>query len=235
MVNHRQRKAILIGATGLVGQTLLAQLAKDYAKITVIARRQPSVTAPNIDVQVCKDFTGLKDLLATLTLDAATDAFSCLGTTRKAAGSAKRFRQIDYGYNLAFAEACRAQGVERFFLLSAMNANANSPLLYPRVKGELEQAVQALGFTQVVIFRPSLLLGQHDDRPLEALAQTVFGKIKPFLPQSLEQTRLRPIEAERVAQAMAQTANAMPVCSSHRTVPHTHIVDNAHMLAMTVQ
>lgn len=233
MANHRQRKAILIGATGLVGQTLLAQLAKDYAKITVIARRQPSITAPNIDVQVCKDFTGLKDLLAMLTLDAATDAFSCLGTTRKAAGSAKRFRQIDYGYNLAFAEACSAQGVERFFLLSAMNANANSPLLYPRVKGELEQAVQALGFADVVMFRPSLLLGQHDDRPLEALAQTVFSKIKPFLPKQWQQAALRPIEAERVAQAMAQTSQTLPVQSRKAATARVHIIDNTQMLAIT--
>ncbi|WP_290002523.1 NAD-dependent epimerase/dehydratase family protein [Faucicola atlantae] len=115
MSNHTPREAILIGATGLVGQTLLAILAQDYAKVTVIARRKPSTIAPNIDAHVLKDFAGLKDLLATLALDVNTDAFSCLGTTRKAAGSAERFRQIDYGYNLAFAQACRAQGVERFF------------------------------------------------------------------------------------------------------------------------
>ncbi|WP_395146921.1 hypothetical protein ACF3N0_08395 [Moraxella atlantae] len=105
MSNHTPREAILIGATGLVGQTLLAILAQDYAKVTAIARRKPSTIAPNIDAHVLKDFAGLKDLLATLALGANTDAFSCLGTTRKAAGSAERFRQIDYGYNLAFAQA----------------------------------------------------------------------------------------------------------------------------------
>lgn len=233
MSNHTPREAILIGATGLVGQTLLAILAQDYAKVTVIARRKPSTIAPNIDAHVLKDFAGLKDLLATLALGANTDAFSCLGTTRKAAGSAERFRQIDYGYNLAFAQACRAQGVERFFLLSAMNANANSPLLYPRVKGELEQAVQTLGFADVVMFRPSLLLGQHDDRPLEALAQTVFGKIKPFLPKQWQQAALRPIEAERVAQAMAQTAQTLPVQPRKAATARVRIIDNTQMLAIT--
>lgn len=233
MSNHTPREAILIGATGLVGQTLLAILAQDYAKVTVIARRKPSTIAPNIDAHVLKDFAGLKDLLATLALGANTDAFSCLGTTRKAAGSAERFRQIDYGYNLAFAQACRAQGVERFFLLSAMNANANSPLLYPRVKGELEQAVQTLGFADVVMFRPSLLLGQHDDRPLEALAQTVFGKIKPFLPKQWQQVALRPIEAERVAQAMAQTAQTLPVQPRKAATARVRIIDNTQMLAIT--
>ena len=233
MSNHTPREAILIGATGLVGQTLLAILAQDYAKVTVIARRKPSTIAPNIDAHVLKDFAGLKDLLATLALGANTDAFSCLGTTRKAAGSAERFRQIDYGYNLAFAQACRAQGVERFFLLSAMNANANSPLLYPRVKGELEQAVQTLGFADVVMFRPSLLLGQHDDRPLEALAQTVFGKIKPFLPKQWQQAALRPIEAERVAQAMAQTSQTLPVQSRKAATARVRIIDNTQMLAIT--
>lgn len=233
MSNHTPREAILIGATGLVGQTLLAILAQDYAKVTVIARRKPSTIAPNIDAHVLKDFAGLKDLLATLALDANTDAFSCLGTTRKAAGSAERFRQIDYGYNLAFAQACRAQGVEWFFLLSAMNANASSPLLYPRVKGELEQAVQTLGFADVVMFRPSLLLGQHDDRPLEALAQTVFSKIKPFLPKQWQQAALRPIEAERVAQAMAQTSQTLPVQSRKAATARVHIIDNTQMLAIT--
>ncbi|WP_267963686.1 hypothetical protein [Testudinibacter sp. TR-2022] len=93
--------------------------------------------------------------------------FSYLGTTLKAAGSQVAQQVVDYGYQLAFAQAAAANGVGTLALVSAGGAAPNAKLFYPRIKGELEQAVQALDFEQLVIFRPPLLLRPDSDRPAE--------------------------------------------------------------------
>ena len=232
-----QRTALIIGATGLVGKSLLVQLTSLYQKVIIIARTQPKGLDESMHFYQLKDFNQLTTFIDGLTLGAEVDAFSCLGTTIKQAGTEQQFRDIDYGYNLAFATACHAKGIERFFLLSALGADSDSRFFYNRVKGELEQAITALGFEQLAIFRPSLLLGKHDDRPIETLAQTAYKLLKPIVPKKLP---IRPIEAERVAMAMALVANnwhiqktfaAATERKSH--LPKVEIFSNGEMLTMT--
>lgn len=232
-----QRTAVIIGATGLVGQALLLQLVSLYQHVIIIARSQPKGLSENMHFYQLKDFNQLENFIKSLNFSEPVDAFSCLGTTKKQAGSEQMFYQIDFGFNYAFARTCKDKGVERFFLLSAMGADKNSRFFYNRVKGELEQAVLALDFVQLGIFRPSLLLGKHDNRRLENLAQTAFGVLKPIIPKKLP---LRPIEAERVAMAMALTANNWHIANVYRKnsqqclASHQHqIFSNAEMLAMT--
>lgn len=232
-----QRTALIIGATGLVGKNLLTQLASLYQKVIIIARSQPKGLNESMHFYQLKDFSQMAELMSRISLDNQTDAFSCLGSTIKQAGSEETFRQIDYDYNLEFARLCQQQGVKHFFLLSSMGADKDSRFFYNRVKGELEQALIALNFAQLAIFRPSLLIGKHDNRLLENLAQRAFGVIKPIIPKQLG---VRPIEAERVAMAMALTANhwhIMDVYASateqHNKLPKVQIISNADMLAMT--
>ncbi|MGB2082261.1 MAG: oxidoreductase, partial [Psychrobacter sp.] len=149
------------------------------------------------------------------------------------AGSDEAFRKIDRDYNVNFAKLCRDKGVENFFLLSSMNADIDSRFLYNRVKAETEQAVMALEFGQLVVFRPSLLLGKHKGRPLESIGQKAFKLISPLVSESLS---LHPISAKRVASAMAMSAHDIYHRSKYRTEPqikHIDIIENKQMLAMT--
>ena len=232
-----QRTAIIIGATGLVGRSLLLQLASLYQKVIVIARTQPKGMDSSMHFYQLKDFSQLSDCIKNLSLDACVDAFSCLGTTMKQAGDEVRFRQVDYENNLAFAKMCRAKGVQNFFLLSAMGADSGSRFFYNRVKGELEEAITALDFDQLAIFRPSLLLGKHDKRPMETLVQTAYKLLKPIVPRKLP---IRPIEAERVAMAMALVANSWHINQNfakhtdrQNRLPKVKIYSNGDMLALT--
>ena len=128
---------------------------------------------------------------------------------------------------------CQDKGVENFFLLSSMNADIHSRFLYNRVKAETEQSIMALGFTQLVIFRPSLLLGKHKGRPLESIGQKAFQLISPLVSESLS---LHPISAKRVAIAMAMSAHDVYQRNKYRTEPAiqtTDIIENKQMLAMT--
>ncbi|ERL55025.1 Oxidoreductase [Psychrobacter aquaticus CMS 56] len=179
------------------------------------------------------DFDNLAEIFASVGVDRKTDAFSCLGTTKKQAGSNEAFRKIDHDYNVNFAKLCQEKGVENFFLLSSMNADIDSRFLYNRVKAETEQSIMALDFAQVVIFRPSLLLGKHQGRPLESIGQKAFQLISPLVSESLS---LHPISAKRVASAMAMSAQDIYERSKYRTDPimqKTVIIENKKMLAMT--
>lgn len=232
-----QRTAVIIGATGLVGKSLLNQLASLYQKVIIIARSQPKGLDESMLFYQVKDFSQLPEIMNTISLDKEVDAFSCLGTTIKQAGSEEAFRQIDYAYNLSFATLCQQKGVRQFFLLSAMGADKDSRFFYNRVKGELEESLIALNFTQLAIFRPSLLIGKHEDRAWENLAQKAFGIIKPIIPKHLS---VRPIEAERVAMAMALVANNWHIMDIYANateqnskLPKVQIISNADMLAMT--
>lgn len=232
-----QRTAIIIGATGLVGSSLVQQLASLYDKVIVIARTQPKGMNESMHFYQLKDFSQMAEMFNTISLTHEADAFSCLGTTLKQAGGEDQFRQVDFEYNLVFAKACHDKGVQRFFLLSAMGADSGSRFFYNKVKGELEQAITALNFEQLAIFRPSLLLGKHEKRPLETIAQTAYNLIKPLVPRKLP---VRPIEAERVAMAMILVANNWQINQNFADVterknllPKVKVFSNGEMLQLT--
>ena len=228
-----QRKAILIGATGLVGQHLVKQLSELYDTLIVLARRPPRYINASMRFYQVNDFDNLAEIFASVGADNKTDAFSCLGTTKKQAGSDEAFRKIDHDYNVNFAKLCQDKGVENFFLLSSMNADIDSRFLYNRVKAETEQSIMALGFKQLVILRPSLLLGKHKGRPLESIGQKAFQLISPLVSESLS---LHPISAKRVASAMAMSAHDVYQRNKYRNEPAIQtidIIENKQMLAMT--
>ena len=228
-----QRNAIVIGATGLVGQHLVKQLSELYDTLIVIARRPPRYINTSMHFYQVNDFDNLAEVFTSIRVNKNTDAFSCLGTTKKQAGSDEAFRKVDHGYNVTFATLCQSKGVENFFLLSSMNADSDSRFLYNQVKAETESSITALNFAQLVIFRPSLLLGKHKGRPLESISQKAFQLISPLVSESLS---LHPISAKRVASAMAMSAHDVYERRKYRTdLPNNEIeiIENKQMLAMT--
>ena len=147
------RRVVLAGATGLVGQSILAGLLADatVGEVHVVARRASLISHAKLRAHVV-DFTDLP------VFPAVDEVYLALGTTIKVAGSQSAFRAVDLDANLAVARAARAAGATRAGLVSAMGADARSSVFYNRVKGELEDALLALGFDALVVARPSLLL-----------------------------------------------------------------------------
>lgn len=191
--------ALIAGASGLVGGHLLRQLLEhaDYARIVALVRRPLAFSHPKLE-QVVVDFAALEKVTADLKCD---DAFCCLGTTIKEAGSRENFRAVDHVAVLAFAWAAQRNGARRFFVVSSLGANADSRIFYSRVKGEMEEALMVLGFGTLAIFQPSLLLGVRSKPRLgERLWAKVMWLLDPLLFGGLR--KLRAIEAEVVARAM---------------------------------
>lgn len=199
------RTALVAGGTGLVGGALLRLLGEDpgYGCVTSLVRRE--IPAPlGVTVQLA-NFERLEES----DVPDVDDAFCCLGTTRRDAGSAEAFRRVDLGYVVAFARRARRAGAQRFMLVSSLGASQRSPFLYPRTKGECEAAVSAIGFATVVIVRPSFLLGARaQPRAGEAVALRVGQLIRPLLIGPLR--KYAPVDAVAVARTLARAAATAP-------------------------
>jgi|KBSSwiStaDraftv2_1062776.scaffolds.fasta_scaffold169232_2 uncharacterized protein YbjT (DUF2867 family) len=199
------RRAVVAGGTGLVGGALLQLLGENagYRSVTSLVRREtPAV--PGIIVQRV-DF----DRIEELDLPAVNDAFCCLGTTRRDAGSDAAFRRVDLDYVVSFARRVKHAGALRFMLVSSLGASPSSPFLYPRTKGECEAAISAIGFTTVVIVRPSFLLGARaQKRAGEAVALRVGQRIRPLLVGPLR--KYAPVDAFAVARTLVKAAATAP-------------------------
>jgi uncharacterized protein YbjT (DUF2867 family) len=186
--------ALLAGATGLIGREVARQW-QGRGRLHLLVRKPPAEVAATHSVHVV-DFAALPPL------PRADEAFCCLGTTIKVAGSRAAFRAVDFDAVLAFARACRDAGIKRFGVVSALGADAASANFYNRVKGEMERSLAQVGFASVVIARPSLLTGDRGAlgqpaRAGEALAIALTRPIAGLIPKAW-----RPIEAARVARAL---------------------------------
>lgn len=151
-------KAIVIGATGATGRELVDLLLANpsVSQVQIFVRRPTGKAHPKLSEHLL-DFARLDDARSLIEGDTL---FSCLGTTRAQAGSKAAQYEIDYTYQLNFARLAQSVGVSQLVLVSSMGADSRSRSFYTRMKGELDEAVQSLGFTCLSILRPPLLLRQ---------------------------------------------------------------------------
>jgi uncharacterized protein YbjT (DUF2867 family) len=174
--------AVVAGATGLVGREILARLLADksYSAVHCVGRRKPGVVHPKLVTHLSSDFRAFH-------APAVDDVFIALGTTIKVAGSQQAFRAVDFDAVVALATSARTAGAKRIGIVSAMGADAKSPVFYNRVKGEMEDAVSQLGYDGTVFARPSVLAGDREalnqpSRRGEKLALLAMALFKPLVP-----------------------------------------------------
>ena len=195
------RTLLLVGSTGLVGQSVLQQALDHPAVGQVVApTRRPLPAHPRL-LNPIVDFEALPD-------DApwwAADAVICtLGTTIKKAGSQAAFYRVDHDHPLRVAELARRQGARAFALNSALGADASARVFYSRTKGELERDLQRLGYPSLTLVRPGLIGGERaESRPAERLGVVVSEWLRPVLP-----ARYRVVPAQRIAFHLLQAALA---------------------------
>lgn len=192
------RSAIVVGATGLTGSSLIEQLCEndEYVSVIVIARRELQYKHPKLEVKI-RNF----DTLEEKDIEFAHELYCCLGTTIKKAGAREAFEKVDFEYPLAIASLAKKQGIPHMLVITAMGANEQSRFYYNRVKGKLENALIELGLQRLSIIRPSLLVGQREEFRLgEKVGEKLLKLANPLLIGPLK--RSRAIEASQVAKAM---------------------------------
>lgn len=194
------RTALVAGATGLIGRQLLQLLLEDphYTHIKAISRKALEFEHPKLENLVL-DFGKLGEYHNKLEAD---EVFCCLGTTIKQAGSQEAFRKVDYEYPLELAKLTKNLGATQYLLITALGSDAKSGIFYNRVKGEVEQAIEEVGFQSFHIFRPSLLLGERSEkRAGEGTATVVYNALGFLIPM-----KYKAIDSAKVARAMVHVA-----------------------------
>lgn len=195
-------KAILTGATGLIGKSLLNQLvAGKVYKVLETWVRTPSWAIDQKFTEMVLCFDDISDIPSA----EADHLFCCLGTTMKKAKTRQAFRTIDRDYVAGLAKLAERSGIHTFLVISSIGANPRSATFYLRTKGEMEELVKGCSIPSVYILRPSMLLGDRQERRFgEAAGQVVFKLIWPLLIGPL--MKYRAIHADTVARAMIRCA-----------------------------
>lgn len=196
-----EKKAILVGASGSVGNSLLLQLlaCKEYSAVLIIVRKELRMQHPKL-TQLIIDFDKLSDHAAEIRGDAV---FCCLGTTKSKTPNQEQYRKIDYQYPLDVAWIAQTNGAESYHLVSSIGADKNSKVFYTRTKGEVESDLKAVPFKSIHIYRPSALDGpRQETRVLEGVVSAVMYVINPLLIGRLR--KYRSIKVETVARAMVR-------------------------------
>ncbi|NUU55414.1 oxidoreductase [Paenibacillus taichungensis] len=201
--NH-ERQALVIGATGLVGGLLVRSLLQNpaYGRIRVLVRRPLELEHAKLEQYVVdwEQHEEQKDLFRDV-----DDLYCCLGTTIKKAGSQENFRQVDFHYPLKAAILAKEHGVSQMLVISSMGADAGSRIFYSRTKGEMEEALSAIGFVSLHIFRPSLILGDRKEKRLgEQLAAHAMKFLDRWMKGRVD--KYRAIQASTIARAMMNIA-----------------------------
>jgi len=163
------KRLCLVGATGLVGRTVIERVVHQAdVRLVAVARREiPLPEGARMEFLVA-DPSGWPDAIVAAN---ARVLICALGTTmRKAGGDKDAFRAVDHDLVLLAAQAARDAGIDHAIVVSSAGADSSSGNFYLRTKGETETALGKLGFRRLDILRPGLLVGARQPRrPLEQL------------------------------------------------------------------
>ena len=192
-------KALIAGATGLVGNELVSVLIKNeyYDSVHVLTRRPYNFE----HLKVINHIIDFERIDAFDPGAKIRDVYICLGTTMKKAGSRENFRKVDFGYIQAIARWAKEHGVKSLGIISSVGAAPDSRNFYLRTKGETEQELIKLDFDHLIILRPSLLMGKRQEFRLtekisiggmKAIQWMLIGRLRKY----------RAVEARLVARIL---------------------------------
>ncbi|WDF55434.1 NAD(P)H-binding protein [Mucilaginibacter sp. KACC 22063] len=193
------RKAVIAGATGLVGGELLNILLQlsDYQEVLILVRRAMDISHPKL-VQLIIDFDKLTEHTDAINGHAI---FCCLGTTQSQTPAKVQYRKIDHDYPVKLGEIAKHNHVNQYHFISSLGADINSKVFYTRLKGETENDLAHLTLPCLHIYQPSLLIGNRKKaRPMEKFMNFMMKLANPLLQGSLK--KYQSIKAHTVAMAM---------------------------------
>lgn len=193
--SDKKLRVLLVGATGAVGQAVLAQALTDVRVQEVVALTRKSLPAAPKLVNAVVDFTALPAAADWWVVDLV---ICTLGTTIKVAGSKEKFVAVDRDLPIQIARRALAAGASRFALNSSMGANSKASNFYLRTKGEAEAGIRALGYPSLTIVRPALIDAKRTEtRRGESLALGLMRPLRFVIPAGW-----RPVTPEAIARAL---------------------------------
>ena len=192
-------KAVIAGASGLIGSTLVKQILTNakFTEVVLLSRRLTGVYRDKVSEEIV-DFDHLEKSASLISGDII---FSCLGTTKSKTPDPSTYHKIEYDYTLSLAQIGLEQGVSQFHYVSSLGADSSSSNSYLRLKGEVEEALKNLPFKSVHIYQPSYITGERREKRWEdSLIKPVMRLLNPLLSGKL--SKYKSITAESVVSTM---------------------------------
>jgi len=196
------KTVVIVGATGLTGNALFKELiqAPEVSEIRIFVRR-------NIDglPEKVKQFvTNFQDLSVIKEHIIGDVIYCCVGTTRKKTPDLTDYRNIDFGINIGMAKLAKENGIPTVHLISAIGASTKSRIFYSKLKGEIEEAMKELQFTNCYIYQPGILIGSRtESRPFEFIGQKLMLFFEGL--RLLPKNEYHSIRVEVIAKSMVKT------------------------------
>jgi len=212
-------KSIIIGATGATGRKVLKQLTANEkcTEITSIGRRK-------------LDSNQLNDKINHIVIDSLLDLsqiernwenhdmfFNCIGTTKKKAGGADQFYEIEYGISNEAARVASKSNIRHASLISARGANHNlwakkwiHPLFYSNTMGRKEQTIISnYPFQKISIFKPGMLIRNMESKSIldKFLKNSGFGLDVDILAKAMIEDAQRVFQNKRATKIMCYEGN----------------------------
>src|SRR6187549_2560442 len=180
-------RVVIIGGTGQVGAAVVRALSAEPScvEVVMVNRRAISLTAdPRIrQVVLDTDAARFPDEVTRLARSMVAEGdpvygASCVGVGQGSLKwSEEQLKALEVGVVGGFARGCRAGGITRFALLSAVGSSAKSSIRYVRVMGLKEETVQGAGFQRLAVFRPGIIAGNvHTPRYVAWLGRLIPGR-----------------------------------------------------------
>jgi NADH dehydrogenase len=197
-------KVLVLGGSGFIGSSLVAQLATQGRGIVLPTRRAinarhlimlPGVEVVEADIH---DEAALAQLMQGV--DAVINLVGVLHSRRGKGGAAygPDFERAHVALPQKVAAACVAAGVGRSLHMSALGASPGGPSMYLRSKAAGEAAALSRPSLAVTIFRPSVVFGEGD-KFLNLFAS--LQKVLPVVAIGGADARFQPVYVEDVAHA----------------------------------
>ena len=177
-------KAIITGATGMVGEGVLHECLNhpDVESVLVINRRSCGVKHNKLKEIIHKDFFDLTPIESQMA--GYNACFFCAGVT-SIGKKEDEYRHLTYDMTMNFAQTLIKVGGEKsreitFCYVSGMDTDSteNGKRMWARVKGKTENDLMKLPFKNAYMFRPGYI------QPIKGLKNTytVYKFLAPFYP-----------------------------------------------------
>jgi len=199
-----QKRLVIVGATGMAGGYAL-RYALDHpgiGRVTAIGRRMLSLSHPQLTQVQHPDFADCSALAETLSGQDA--AIFCLGTYTGAVSDAE-LRKTTVDYTVEFARVLHGSSPgATFSFLSGSGADptGRSLIAFARYKGQAENALRAMAFPRVYIFRPAYIYPVEPRREPNfsyRLLRAIYPVFRVLFPNQV-------IPADDLARAMVDVA-----------------------------
>jgi uncharacterized protein YbjT (DUF2867 family) len=167
-------KIVLFGSTGMVGQGVLREclLDPEVTEVLAVVRAPTAQRHPKLRELVHQnfaDFSGVE-----LDGDAC---FWCLGVT-SAGMSEGDYTRITHDYTLAAARVL-VRPTMTFIFVSGTGAEGSA--MWARVKRKTEEALRAMPFKDVYVFRPGIIEPLHGIKSRTRLYNVLYPILYPIM------------------------------------------------------